>query len=350
MQMKLKFAPIGLLITITLLVNSCASNLYFTTLDVLKPAEVSFPLQVKSVIVLDNTAKQLRDMGHIDIDVHNRRTNVSVNATDSAAIFATTSLKDELKAISFFDKVDFSPINQNPNGYYNSSLSLTDKKVKSICSLYNVDAIIALNEILVIDTTQQIFTSEGPFYCYLDAKVKTKWGIYMPGLKATSVVFKDSFLWENSNYDLKDAIKGLPRREDAIVDACILTGSNSAQRMIPRWEKVDRFFFGSKDKTMTAAMDSIKYQKWEKSIELWKSLVEVTKSNTLKYKIYHNMAVTYEIMGNLDEAITYSQKSLQIYASNLVDTSKDGNLILFYNQDIRKRRNEVQLLQNQLGN
>lgn len=349
MQMKLKFAHIGLLFTVLLLANSCASNLYFTTLDVLKPAEVSFPLQVKSVIVVDNTLKQPHNIGHTNIDIHGKRTNVTTVITDSASIFATTSLKDELKSISFFDKVDYSSVNQNPNGYYNPALSLTDKKIKSICDLYNVDAVIALNDISVVDTTQQIYTQDGSYYCFMDAKVKTKWSIYVPQMKTSTVLFKDSFLWENNGFNLKSVLQNLPKREDALVDACILSGTNSAQRMIPRWEKVDRFFFGSKDKTMTAAMDSIKYQKWEKSIELWEKLAEITKSYKLKYKIYHNIAVTYEILGNLDQAVAYSQKSLKIYSSELVESGKDGYLIIYYNQDIKNRRNEIKTLQYQLG-
>lgn len=347
--MKFKYIYTGLFITLLLLLNSCASsNLYFTSLDVLKPAEVTFPPYIKNIVVVNNAAKQPVSTGHIDINIYDKKTNIEEN-TDSAAIFATTSLRDEMASVRFFEKVELSTTNQNNTGIFNSTNDLSNLRIKSLCAMYDADAVIALNEIAIADTTQQIKLIEEQFYGYLSVDVKTKWTIYLPDGQKTSVPFRDSFLWEALENDYTVASQRIPKIADAMADACILSGSNTSKRMIPTWEKEDRYFFGSKDKTMKEAMDSVSYHKWNKSIELWKTVFETAKSNKLKYRALHNIAVAYEITGNVNDAINYSKKSLDLYSSDFFNPDKDGHIIVSYYSEIKKRAEEVKLVKQQLG-
>ncbi|VBB43321.1 conserved hypothetical protein [uncultured Paludibacter sp.] len=341
-------SPLFFIISI-LLLNSCTSKMYFTTLDVLKPAEVTFPLDINNVVIVNNSVPQPSNTGHLTTTLYGNKTNETLQF-DSAAIFITAGLRDALNTKSFFNGVELSLSNQNTTNNYNYINKLSMERVKTLCKMYNVDAVVSLNKVQLTDNISEFYTEEGSFYNELDVKVKTDWTMYYPDKKNTNIQFVDSFLWTSDNYDRMKARDELPKRYNALVDATILTGSNIADRMIPRWEKEDRYFFCPKDKLMLQAMDSVPLRKWDKAIELWKTAAETSTKNKIKYQAYNNIAIANEIIGNMDEAVNYAKKALDTYSMIPYSSDKDGYQLITYYQNIVNRREEMKLLKKQLGN
>ncbi|MGC3977600.1 MAG: DUF6340 family protein [Paludibacteraceae bacterium] len=207
-----------------------------------------------------------------------------------------------------------------------------------------------MDKIRILDNLSEYYVDYDGFYNELDVKVQTNWSLYYPDKNANILQFVDSFLWQSNNLERKIAHERIPKRYDALVDACILTGSNTADRMTPRWEKEDRYFFSSKDKIMQQAMDSVPYRKWEAAIKLWKKAAELTKSNKTKYQAYDNIAVAYEIVGDMPKALTYIEKALREFTNQLYASEEDGYLLIDYRRNVPKRNEEYKLLKQQLGN
>lgn len=343
-----KIIPLSFIAAI-LLMNSCASKLYFTSLDVMKPAEITFPANVNNVVIVNNSVIQPSNIGHYNTTLYGNKTSETL-AFDSAAIFITSALRDGLKQNSFFHSVDLSLVNQNSSNIYNTRNKFTFDKVKTLCKTFNADAIIALNNVNTTDNISEYYTEEGIFINELDVKIKTDWSIYYLDKTANTIQFVDSFLWQNEDYSRDKSRKELPSRYNALVDANILTGTNTATRMIPRWEKEERYFFTSRNKIMKQAMDSVQYRKWEKAIELWKTAAENSNSNKTKYQSFNNIANGYEILGNMDTAIQYAKKSLDTLANMSISSDKDAYILINNYKNLVKRREEMKILKQQIGN
>lgn len=330
------------------LLTSCASKTYFTTLDILKPAVVTFPPEVKNVVIVNNSTPQPYNEGHTLKSLFGTTSKLEI-PFDSAGIFITASFRDDLENYNFFDKVTLSLTNQNLTNDYESIHKLSPERIKTLCIMFDSDAIISLDKVYITDHNEEFYTEYGSYGNETEVKVKTDWTLYYLDMKAHSIQFVDSFYWSSYDFDRKTASLNLPNRYNALVDASILLGSNTAERMVPRWEKEDRYFFAPKDSKMQQAMDSVPYLKWQQAITLWEKAAETSKSNKIKYQAYNNIAVSYEIIGNFEKANIYADKALETYLHTANTSEKDGYTLVNYVQSISKRQDELKLLNKQLG-
>lgn len=327
-----------------LILSSCTTPRMFTTLDVLRPAEVTFAPTVQNILIVNNSVVQPENVGHYITRNSNSISNVSLKF-DSAALFCAASLRENLEAKEFFNSVSMSQTNMNTTNNYYKLTPLTNQTVRFLCNLYNVDAVISLDHIQTSDNLVRYAENNSSA---LDVQIDTKWTIHYPKDSASRLKeFSDEFSWEDASE------KNLPSRYNALVDASILTGSNIAERMIPRWEKEDRYFFTPKKPLFNQAMDSVSYRNWPAAIELWKKAYDTTSNNNSKFQALNNIAIAYEILGDLDNAMVYTSKAIDLYPYITVFSAWEENnmfdLLLYY-ESLKKRKEEVKLLDKQLDN
>lgn len=337
---KRLFLPIA-----TLIFTSCATPRMFTTLDLLRPAEVTFEAEVKNVLVVNNSAVQPYNVGHYDLRTNEGKKSETLKF-DSAALFCTASLRENLEDKEFFNEVKVAQTNQNKTDNFYKITPLDKETVKFLCNLYQTDAIISLDHIQTNDEIGRYF-EDFSIISALDVKINTAWSIHYPNsTPSVHVQFSDDFSWEEANES------NLPNRYDALVDACILTGSNSAERMIPRWEKQDRYFYAPKKPLMQQAMDSVITRNWKSAISLWKQASEQTKSFKTKFQAANNMAIAYEILGDIDNAIASSELAINYYPYITIANYNENNYIfetLNYYNFLKKRKEELNLISKQLS-
>lgn len=335
---------------LTFLLNSCSTPKMFTTLDILRPATVSFAPEVNNVLIVNNSVIQPSNIGHYDTKLFTNPVSIDL-IFDSAAIFCTASLRESLENKGFFNSVELSTNNQNNKDNFYQLAPLSKETVKSLCGIYKTDAIISLERIITIDSSEEYTDGLSGYYNYLNVKVLTNWGIYYPtDLSTTFQQYTDSFTWESSNTKRALAANQLPSRYDALVDASILSGSNIADRFIPHWDKEDRYFYAPKDKTMQPAMDSVIVRNWSAAIRLWKEATENSKNNKLKFQAANNIAIAYEISGDIDNAYKYCMQALELYSTlTFFPENNDGYNLFTYQASLLKRKKEIELLNKQLA-
>lgn len=334
-------------ILLLFVLNSCATPRMFTTLDVLHPAEVTFAPEVQNVLIVNNSVVQSENAGHYILNSYlDRYYPASLSLKfDSAALFCAASLRENLESNQFFNSVSMSQTNMNTTGNYYKTSPLTKQTVRFLCNLYNSDAVVSLDH---IHTTDIIIKNSGDNLSALDVMIDSKWTIHYPTDSVSNFKnFTDKFSWE------EEKINSLPNRYDALVDACILTGSNISDRMIPQWGKEDRYFYAPKKSLFVQAMDSVTYRKWPAAIELWKKASTTSKSSRTKFHAYNNIAIGYEIMGDFDYAMLYASKAIEIYPYIIIFSTTNENRIyelMDYYDTLKNRKEEAKLLDRQLGN
>ncbi len=198
--MKNKYYSNLLLIFITVNILSSCSSMRYTTLDVLRPAKVTFAPEVKNILIVNNTVVQPADFGHKTELMREKTRNVSVR-TDSLSLFALASLTEEIRNKEFFKFVVLKDKSINKSADFFFVKEISHDSVKELTKRYNADAILSLNRIKVTDRITEYFIEEERKYlAELNAVYETQWSIHLPGdNKYTVATFRDTVFWESES-------------------------------------------------------------------------------------------------------------------------------------------------------
>ncbi len=322
----------------------------YTTLDVLRPAKVTFAPEVKNVLIVNNAIIQPNDFGHKTELMRERTKNVSVR-TDSLSLFALASLTEELRNREFFTRVDLKEKTMNKSTDFFMVKELKHDSVQALCKRYKVDAVISLNRIKVTDRiTEYYIESERKYLTELNAVYETQWSIHLPNEnKYTSATFNDTVFWDSESYQRKQAYERLPKREDALIDGALYVGQSTAKKLIPNWEKTDRYFFLTENKYMKQAMDSVYVKNWQSAMETWQKITKKGYSNALKAKATYNAGIAAEILGDIDKAIEFTSLALDYFDKSISTDFESFLLVSGHFDELLRRKKEIELVRKQLG-
>ena len=328
--------------------NSCTKLLY-TSLDVLRPAKVAFALDANNLLIVNNTVVQPSNLGHKTQLLNEKSKNSNVS-TDSLAILCLSALNEDLDTKDFFASINFMPNSVNKGyDFYNSS-GLNDETIKNLCKANKSNVILSLDKIKVNDDLNEYFIPENmSFLATLEARIETSWSIHYPDKSDSKAIqFNDTLYWESNTYHRKDAIKELPNRVDALKDAALEAGHKSVNRFVPYWEKVDRYFFSSNNKLMKQGMDSVYVKNWKSAIEIWEKVYN-SKQGVIQAQAANNIAIAYEILGDVEKATDYATKSYYLFGKISFPEYNSFVRIYDYVNELNRRKNEISILKKQVG-
>ena len=328
--------------------SSCTTMLY-TSIDVLRPAKVTFDKDAKSLLILDNSVPQPESYGHTYELYGEKKKNASLN-TDSLAIFCLSVINEEFQKNDFFPETQIHLPSVNVGGGFLNANSPKLDTLKFMSQLYNADVVLSLDKIKVNDRVADYYDNEGNFfYALLEANYETTWSVSYPKLnKMQSYSFKDTIYWDAESYQRKKALEALPNRYNALIDGALYVGQTTMKKLVPWWDKEDRYFFNAENKVLKHGLDSVIVKNWNAAIEIWEK--GLLKSNIpTQAKLLHNIAVAYEISGNMPKAIENIVKSLTVYESASVIDYNHYLTIYQYGESLEKRNKEIDSINRQLG-
>jgi len=367
----------------TVFLSSCTTLMY-TSLDVLRPAKIAFAPNANNLLIVNNSITQPADYGH-KIQLLNEKTKKILLPTDSLSIFCLGALKEELDGKNFFSTVQLLPDTRNSGTDFNKINRLNADTIRNLCISQQADVVLSLDRIKVNDELIEYYINETSTYLStLDVKFETYWSIHYPNKPQTaSIQFKDTIYWESESYYRKKAMGDLPKRSDALIDGALNVGQKSVKRFVPYWEKVDRYFFNSNNryiklgmdsvyvKNWTAAigywekvdryffnsnnryiklgMDSVYVKNWTAAIGYWVKAVEKSKNTRIKAQAQNNIAIAYEILGDIDKALYYATKSYYSFTELSIVDLDSCNRLVDYLYELDQRQNDIALLKKQLG-
>jgi len=349
--MKTNKLKLIILVFGTVFLSSCTTTLLYTSLDVLRPAKTVFIPEATNLLIVNNAVTQPAENGHKTQLLNEKAKRVAL-PNDSLPIFCLGALKEDIEAKNFFSTVQLIPNTVNPGKDFNIIKRLNTDSVKNLCSTYNADVILSLDRIKVNDESIEYYVNENStFLSTLDIKLETYWSIQYPNKPElrNSIQFKDTLYWESESLVRKKAMSGLPKRTDALIDAALNAGQKSVNRFIPYWEKVDRYFFNSYNKFMKQGMDSVYVKNWDAAIGCWEKAIEKSKNSRIQAQAQNNIAIAYEILGDIDKALDYANQSYYSFFQLSISDFDSLNRLTDYLTDLTQRKNEIEILKKQLG-
>jgi len=339
-----------LFFSLVLLLTSCQTAMLFTTVDVLRPAQVEFAPEVENLLIVNNTKVQPEDIGHTIRFFSGQAQDVSAQA-DSVSLFALSVLTEEIDNINFFAWTDLLLYSVNTNTDFNTINPLSRATVVDLCRTFDADAILSLDHIVARSEIQEYFSADWGFTAFLDVRYESWWSIHYPNRpEVIALHFQDSLFWDSGLHrNRAQALEMLPRRHDALIDGALFVGQNSLRRFLPFWERSDRFFYNPNNRLMKQAMDSVVVQNWEAALEIWGQVFESTGSNRLRAEAANNMAIASEILGDFGDALRYAEASFYIFNARLIRNNAALMRLTDYIIELQQRQREILLLNRQLG-
>lgn len=145
-------------------------------------------------------------------------------------------------------------------------------------------------------------------------------------------------MYETVNFRAKgaskqQAIRNLPAQDAIIERAGRVIGDAYARRISPAWLRVQRKFYSGGCPEFRMAKRHADLREWQKSADIWKTLVNDQRSRIAKRACY-NMALGCEIFGDLESAADWASKA---YTLGLRDARSYHNILL------RRIREEARL-------
>ena len=326
------------------------TSMQYTSLDVLRPAKVSFRNDANNMLIVNNTIIQPESKGHSTQAFNEKLKNVSVKG-DSLSIYCLGALTQELDAKNFFNTVQLNAKSLNTKMDFNKIFPLKQEAVDSICTKYNSNVLLTLDKIEVNDELVELYSEEKDDYLSsLEVKLKTFWSIQYPQSTIHSnIAFNDTIYWQSNGETNAMASFKLPRREDALVDAALVVGRKMTNRLIPYWEKADRYFIIYPNKQLKQGMDSVYNKNWQAAIGIWEQLLTKTKNSYLQAITKNNLAICYEIVGNVDKAFDYASQAYYGYAKMDLVSYDELSRVAEYMNELAIRKGEIDFLKKQLG-
>lgn len=212
--------------------------------------------------------------------------------------------------------------------------TLTWIDMKRITDKFNVDVVIMMDYLSMNDKLEDKYaTKKGFIQYYLKFEIisKAHWKIYYPyqDLMVDDYSYSEKFVWEAMDPDKRMAIELLPDYDKTFREAAYWTGYDYAKRILPTWQKNTRSYYSRGTEKLRKGAEMVENNKWEKAIEIWKDNLKHSDAEVVSRAAY-NIAFAFEMMGKIDLAIQWAEKSLSVknkkrtrkYLDKLTDRKK----------------------------
>jgi tetratricopeptide (TPR) repeat protein len=289
--------------------------------------EYSISDSIQSLTLLNRSATpKFKNYNEVDLQVEFYKKGFETDAIILDSLVADTTLK--VMGNLLFESMRFDvvipvyntiirtlPFNKTPE-------ILSWNFVEEMCTLYNTDALLVLENQSIRTVTNyasgynyDLLVPEKYHYTSMDFYSRTHWRMYYP--KSKTVVLDlitnhDTLYWDNYSYDIVSLYSEIP----SVKGAAIITGINNAfdiaEKITPQWKSEIRYYYLIRNKNIDKSVQHAAEGKWNEALENWLKYAE-TGRKIKRSKILHNIALAYEMTGNIDKAIEIETLSVKTY-------------------------------------
>ena len=110
------------------------------------------------------------------------------------------------------------------------------------------------------------------------------------------------------------AVRDLPPRKDAVLNAADVMGIRLIEKLVPHWIQVQRLYYTSGHVELQKTEQMVKEGKWLEAAEIWKANINNPNKNIAAKSMY-NLGVACEMQGDLDAAIDWIVKSFDVFGN-----------------------------------
>lgn len=193
-------------------------------------------------------------------------------------------------------------------------------EVKELCDTFKTDAVLSLDYfrtrvITEYDKTVNFEVFSNNFRDEARAEMKVNYEalfrIYDPSVERVIMrkFMRDTLMWNGIDRSARDLFYWFTPVKRALTEAGIAIALDLSGEISPAWLKDRRSYFAKGDANLKNAAPLVNSGQWEQALALWMNTAETTNSKSVKSKAEFNIALAYEMLGDIDSAIDWALKS-----------------------------------------
>jgi len=324
--MKIKFKKTGNILAvvfIAMLGYSCVSTKTLR-IEIPTPPEKSLPSSIQSLALVTQAVDQRFTDSHrdsIQMQFFEQQFNLDTLILDLKMADTTLQVLGELLFES--GRYDY-VIPQNrfldQPGNPSTDQPLPWEIVREISETFDADAVLSmdyLNTRVIASYENESFfdPSRGGFYAAVVARMRIYYEalfrVYDPENETILVreFMRDTLYWEAADVTARNLFSRFTPVKQALVEAGISIALDMSDKISVIWRTDERTYFARGNALMEEASQYARQGNWQTAIKLWKEVNESTRSKSMKSKAQLNIALGYEMLGSLDESVSWALKS-----------------------------------------
>ena len=314
-------------IAILFALQSSQAQLKKFTVEVPYKPKLEIPESIQSFTIMNRSMTpefQNYKEKELQIDFYKKNFKTNFVLLDSTAADTTIKVLGDL----LFDSQRFDiviPVDRNiyrALSYEETPAPLDWSFVQTICDTYQTDALIVLTNLAIrtvtdYDTGTEIYNGQPYKYhsASMDFYSRAQWRIYDPKEKKILIdytILPDTLYWGNFDYEIVPLFQNLSTVKEATIETAIKVALGFSDLIAPRWIPDTRYYYALKNPSIDKSIKMAADGDWQGALDNWLNYVSSGKRST-RSKIMLNIALGYEMTGDLDSAITWLKKSQDTY-------------------------------------
>lgn len=321
-----------------ILFSSCMKSVSINTL---RPADINIPNEIQSIVLVDRTAYQRDAVGIIEGIL----TGEGINEDQDGVMIMFSSLQNSLRVSPRFDVVLASEKLRGQNILGSFPDPLDWRQIDQLTRKYNADGLLAIeifdsNFIITNGKRKNTRTVEDKdgnkieeeyIEFFAEGVGNTRIGVRLYDAKNRTVIDQDIYTenktWEASAVSLKEALAQLVSKSQATKYLAQAVGNTYARKIAPMPVRISRSYYAKpkKNSFLSKGARQAGVNQWESAISTWETGLKNTSDTKASGRMAYNIAVGYEIIGDLFLAhewagrsyVDYGNKKGRSYASQL---------------------------------
>ncbi len=308
-------------ILIISVLSSCVTSTL--VLDVQRPADITISQDIQNLVVVNRSRPSKANLAENIME--GIISGEGIGNDRKGAEYCVEGLSNMLVNSERYTLKNAAGMELKGTGTSSFPIPLNWSEVKSICDLYDGDALLVLetfdsdsrtivgSPITKTKKRKGVKVKEIRYPATLTMEIQSGWRIY--DVEKENIVDENKFIEEKDfiayGSSPEEAVNNLPSKRYAVKESGIFAGRQYGFRISPMWVKVRRTYFIGKHDRLKLAKSYVKSRDWNAAIEIWKDLTNDLDNKTARRAAY-NMAVASEIKGGLDAAIEWANKARKL--------------------------------------
>lgn len=303
--------------------------------NVLAPAVVDIPTYIQSVAIIDRSVPKNEKKNILEGIL----TGEGPDQDKLATQVAIDGLNNLLQNSSRYQALRTTETMKGSETGRDFPEPLSWEIIEELCHKYEVDGIISLesydSDFIITNGSRLVNRKVGErtikvpeFYANGVAKVNLGFRFYDPEQKSVidQFHFTHTMDWDVGGSSIQAAIEGLLNRNEALKEVSYNAGIVYGERISPAWFRVTRDYFrrGKGNPDLAAGARMMESNDWDRAIEALTRATEA-RHRKIRGRAAHNLAVVYEILGDLDQAKEWATTAWGVYKNR---KSRDYGYIL----------------------
>jgi len=340
-----------LILGLLVLIVSCSPTKSIV-LQTMEPSPVHISKNVKRIGIINRSqpSDQLKDDTGINsvVAIEEQWLEEKGKSAALTGLFQKLLKDNRFQSVSILDSIP-----QELMHFEMENDSISWALINDICKTYNVDAVFSMS---FFDTETKVSLKKTsmmqPNLMRVKVKVKAQeitletliengWRIYYPRGKKIidEFVLNNQIVSTGKGENPWEAYRSIEGRRDTLVKQSKVAGHNYGLRLLPYEDSVKRLYYARGSHNLDLAHSFMESGDWQGAFQLWEKELENTNPNIVGRACF-NMAVRYEINGDLEKAMEWASKAHLDY--------HDKNALAYLDK-LKYRFSQNQILEEQLS-